>query len=305
MKKKKIMKKTIVLLLLASALCTVAVGCGNENSAEESKVVSDSSSVSSGLQPSESGLVYSNLVDAASQKEVVAQLESHGVTKAQTDQLLSWVKDFNGRVSSGSLPEGFSPMGKTGVDYSNVSVKEKEQTDGELLSEVNCRFTSYLLLKNRIQTNGKQEEKDTFLMFDIEALDTENLFPLNEAEKQNFISLFNWVPVKGENTLEGHIAKIQQAWKDREIQISGEGISLINVYLHSELEDVRFVGHSGVLMETEDGLLFVEKYGPLFPFQATKFHNREELKAYLLSRADLYGEATELEPIVMENNQPL
>ena len=68
MKKKKIMKKTIVLLLLASALCTVAVGCGNENSAEESKVVSDSSSVSSGLQPSESGLVYSNLVDAASQK---------------------------------------------------------------------------------------------------------------------------------------------------------------------------------------------------------------------------------------------
>ena len=37
-------------------------------------------------------------------------------------------------------------------------------------------------------------------MFDIEALDTGNLFPLNKAEKQNFISLFNWVPVKGENT---------------------------------------------------------------------------------------------------------
>ena len=59
----------------------------------------------------------------------------------------------------------------------------------------------------------------------------------------------------------------------------------------------RFVGHTGVLMETEDGLLFVEKYGPAGPFQATKFESRNALEHYLLARPDLYGDETELLPI--------
>lgn len=62
------------------------------------------------------------------------------------------------------------------------------------------------------------------------------------------------------------------------------------------------MGHTGVLVQMQDGLLFVEKYGPLFPFQATKFQNREALKNYLQNRPDLYGDETELKPIIMEND---
>ena len=69
------------------------------------------------------------------------------------------------------------------------------------------------------------------------------------------------------------------------------------------LDGVRFVGHTGVLMETEDGLLFVEKYGPAGPFQATKFESRNALEHYLLARPDLYGDETELPPIVLENGK--
>ena len=80
-------------------------------------------------------------------------------------------------------------------------------------------------------------------------------------------------------------------------------VFLINVYLHNSFDDTRFVGHTGVLLETSEGLLFVEKYRPAYPFQATKFQNREELKTYLLARPDLYGDETELKPIVMENGR--
>lgn len=45
----------------------------------------------------------------------------------------------------------------------------------------------------------------------------------------------------------------------------------------------------------------MEKYSALAPFQATYFKDREELKDYLLARPDLYGDETELDPIVMEN----
>ena len=103
----------------------------------------------------------------------------------------------------------------------------------------------------------------------------------------------------------GHWDKIQQAWRSRDIALQGSGLSLVTVYAHSVFEDVRFVTHAGVLAETEEGLLFVERYSPEAPFQATRFQNRAQLKEYLLARPDLYGEKKELPPIVMENGEPL
>lgn len=303
------MKKTIAVCLAAILLLA---GCGKATEQADK----------------ETGIVYSNLLGEASQKEVAEILTSHGISKGQADILMAWAKDFNGRVSAGKLAEGFQPMEETGVSYDGLVVdykkieepeekdktipeKELDRTIDDLLipeeiaPEANCRLTSYLLMQPWIKTNGKQLEDDTILMFDIEAIDGYAPFYMEEAERSNFISVFNWVPVKGTSTLEEHVEKIGEAWKDREIQISGEGISLISVYVHNPFDEVRFVGHTGVLVETEDGLLFVEKYGPALPFQATKFQNREQLKTYLLARPDLYGDETELKPIVMENDTVL
>lgn len=107
--------------------------------------------------------------------------------------------------------------------------------------------------------------------------------------------------MEGTKTLEEHEEKIQEAWKERNIQIRGDKLSLVCVYLHAPEDQARFVGHTGVLAETEEGLLFVEKYSSLAPFQATYFKDRAALKDYLLARPDLYGDETELAPIVTEN----
>lgn len=250
-------------------------------------------------------VMYSNLADSASQSQVANILQDHGVTQQQTDALLSWADDFNGRVTSGTLTEGFQEMPENGADYAGLIIKNNEAEDGYIYPEANCRLTSYLLMKNMIHTNKKSDPNDTYMVFDVDAVDTYKPFYLTDEEKGNFVSLFNWVPLNGAATLEEHVQQIQHAWEDREIKIDGDGISLITVYLHGTLDDVRFVGHTGILMETKEGLLFVEKYGPQLPFQATKFNNREELKNYLLGRKDLYGDENELEPIVMENNKVL
>lgn len=282
------MKKYISLLgacLLTALFC---VGCGSSPAPSQSD---------------NSKMVYSNLTDADTQTEVTDLLQNHGVTKEQTDTLLSWAEDFNSRVTSGTLPQGFAPMADTGADYSGLIIQNKEAADGTFYPEANCRLTSFLLMKNLIETNGTHVDNDTILMFDVEAIDSYEPMALSPEERSKFISLFSWVPVDGADTLEAHIERIQNAWKERDVQIGGDGISLITVYLHSPFDNVRFVGHTGVLVQTDDGLLFVEKYGPQLPFQATKFQNREELKQYLLDRADLYGDETELPPIVMENDQ--
>lgn len=254
--------------------------------------------------PDPEGILYSNLADPASQKRVTQLLEAHGVPAEQTGQLMAWAEDFNGRVED-PLPEGFQPMGESGPDYTKVLLPYREEEHGEPIPEANCRLTSFLLMKHNVTTNGTYPEGDFYLLFDVEAIDQYEPFHLSQEELRTYRSLFTWVPLQGAATLEDHISAIQTAWKERDIHISGEGISLVNVYLHAPMDEVRFVGHTGVLMDTEEGLFFVEKYGPIFPFQVTKFQNREELVTYLLSRPDLYGDETELPPIVMENDRLL
>ena len=83
-----------------------------------------------------------------------------------------------------------------------------------------------------------------------------------------------------------------------------DAVSLICVYLHAPEDQARFVGHAGCWRNRERACCF-EKYNISLPFQATYFRDREELKQYLLSRGDLYGDETELAPIVTENEKIL
>lgn len=243
-------------------------------------------------------IMYSNMQDTKSREEVFSELKKHDVSDNQINKLIEWMDDFNSYVKDGQLSNGFKKMDGDLVDYSTLELKDMPSY------YVNCRLTSFMIIKNALTTNCKPDDSDTYLMLDLDAIDTDKPISMTEQEKLNYTTLFNWIPLDDAKTLEQHEEKIETALKDRDIKIDeSKGLSIINIYVHSTFDNVRFVGHTGVLMDTDNGLLFVEKYGPDTPFQATKFHNREELKKYLLARPDLYGEKDEVAPIITENNK--
>ena len=243
-------------------------------------------------------IMYSNMQDTKSREEVFSELKKHDVSDNQINKLNEWMDDFNSYVKDGQLSNGFKKMDGDLVDYSTLELKDMPSY------YVNCRLTSFMIMKNALITNCKPDDSDTYLMLDLDAIDTDKPISMTEQEKLNYTTLFNWIPLDDAKTLEQHEEKIETALKDRDIKIDeSKGLSIINIYVHSTFDNVRFVGHTGVLMDTNDGLLFVEKYGPDTPFQATKFDNREELKKYLLARPDLYGEKDEVAPIITENNK--
>lgn len=47
-------------------------------------------------------------------------LQAHGVSQEQTDTLLAWADDFNARVTTPTLTEGFTAMEGDFVDYSSL-----------------------------------------------------------------------------------------------------------------------------------------------------------------------------------------
>lgn len=243
-------------------------------------------------------IMYSNMQDTKSREEVFSELKKHDVSDNQINKLNEWMDDFNSYVKDGQLSNGFKKMDGDLVDYSTLELKDMPSY------YVNCRLTSFMIMKNALITNCKPDDSDTYLMLDLDAIDTDKPISMTEQEKLNYTTLFNWIPLDDAKTLEQHEEKIETSLKDRDIKIDeSKGLSIINIYVHSTFDNVRFVGHTGVLMDTNNGLLFVEKYGPDTPLQATKFHNREELKKYLLARPDLYGEKDEVAPIITENNK--
>ncbi|WP_025728247.1 DUF4300 family protein [Atopobacter phocae] len=284
------MKKILTLI----AACVVLTGCHTKENTDSAQPDVQSTKI-----------YYTNLNNKTTQQEAKDILSENKVPDQQIDTLIEWADDFNQRVKNDSLTNGLTPLHDLKVDYSNVSLEMKETDSGDLFPEVNCRLSSFLLSKHLIQTNHQAINDDTFLMFDIEAIDQFDMYHLSPEERANFITLFNWVPMNGTKKEEEQIQLIQQAWSDREIQMAPGNMSLVNVYLHSPLEDIRFVGHTGVLMEQGTQLIFIEKFGPLYPFQTTTFQSREELNDYLLNRDDLYGEKDELPPIIMENDHLL
>ena len=297
------MKKFKLILPITIMLCMSLAACGTPNSTVGGE---KPGSTPSSATPNQEQITYSNLADANSRDQIMELLRKNHVSNTQIETLKVWVEDYNSRVSP-PLAQGFNPMENMTVNYESLTLDAKKLPDGSDCPEANCRLTAFLLFKNLVSANQQvKDESDILLMFDINAIDNVSEHAMAEKERNTYITLFNSVSLNGASTLDGHIQRIQDAWKKREIVFeNNSGISLISLFLHSSLDDLRFVGHAGILMETDDGLVFFEKYSSDSPYQATKLRDRKELKKYLLARSDIYGEKTDLEPILMENDKVL
>lgn len=277
----------------------------NNNHAQQNMVNTNINMTDQNEQKDESEeqyLTYTNLVDQATQQEVKNQLITAGIQEETANEFIEWVNEYNNNVISvDALQAGYQSVNQSPVDYSDVYINEEFREDGTLMLGINCRLTSYLLFQQFIEAKQELDSYDPYLMFDVEAIEMDKRYETFNKEK--FITIFEPVTVEANSTLEDHIDAIAAAWKSRGISIKDNGkVSLITMYLHDNYEDKRFVGHAGILLEAEDELLLIEKYGPNEPFQATKFESENDMVNYLLSRPDLIGDGSEEAVIVMKND---
>ena len=141
-------------------------------------------------------------------------------------------------------------------------------------------------------------------MFDVEAMEQYPLMAFDKGDESKFITLFNPVVVEDTTDKDKHIKSISEEWQNRGISFEEvEGISLLNLWMHDPYEQKRFVGHSGILVSLEESFIFIEKYSASNPFQVSKFNEKQEVIDYLLSREDIYGDDSESDIIITENEK--
>lgn len=292
--KKRLFIATVTGIILGSSL----VGCNTTQEIVTEDVINKD------VTQSEEQLEYSNLVDSKTQEEVKTSLIKAGIPAENAELFIKWVNEYNSNVESAdSFKEGFTLYNGSEINYDDVYLRTDKETNKDTARmDTNCRLTAGLLMKDLVTVGQYNDEADNYLMFDVQAIQEDSKYDVLKADYQKYVTLFNPVTVEAGTDLTNHIAQIQTEWENRNIVFDEHAnVSLITLFLHDPVENKRFVGHTGVLVEDEEGFVFVEKYASVLPYQVTKFNSEQEVVQYLLKRGDIMGDGSEGAPIVMRN----
>ncbi len=135
-------------------------------------------------------------------------------------------------------------------------------------------------------------------MFDLDAIDNVSRYASLKARRELFTTVFGDKPVPDGTSPEDVFANV---WKTYGIQVNNENVSLLSVVIYDPDFKTAFVGHTGVLIDRGDDLLFIEKIAFEQPYQATRVNNLEELLVVLGKRPEYFGEAGQPGPSIFIN----
>lgn len=256
--------------------------------------------------PVKERLEYSNLVDKESQAYVKTLLLDKGLEEKNINLFLEKLNSYNETVGRENLLEsGFKTIASYDIEYDELSLSENWNKKNPIFIGNNCRITSYDLLKDDIAIDRSNSIEGDNLFMDMDALDNDSI-EYSKDYIDGFESFYSSIPTGKTKDINKHIEKIDKEWKDRSIGFKmNDGLSLISVFIHDDMDDVLFVGHTGLLVEDEDRLVFIEKLSFDMPYQALKFNNRLELNDYLMNKYDVsYGQDF-AKPFIFENDKLL
>ena len=255
------------------------------------------------------GLIYSNLVDQASQAEVKTALLQAGIAEENVKKFFEQVAFFNQHAGTESLVQsGFIYTGTLVPEYDLATIISNLEKNSPNFIGYNCRITSFSLMRYIITIAKLGLVNASQLFMDQDALKTSPQKIFSPEEQKQFESFYSLVPTITTKDQTVHFEKIKKSWSEKGISFKHAQASLISVWMHSHFEgeeDFLFIGHIGVLLDIGKELLFVEKLAFNEPYQAIKFATRADLIAYLKAKYDTEYNQPTASPIVLENDQPL
>ncbi|WP_053351182.1 DUF4300 family protein [Streptococcus sp. X13SY08] len=257
---------------------------------------------------SASGITYSNLLDSNSQADLARALEKE-LPKVDVDRFLEQVTFYNDHVPTDSLVQsGYGHSKELVPGYDVASISEKWFQQFPNFSGFNCRLTAFSLLHSLISVKNTGGFDDSLLFTDKDAIASA---PKNSAftdrEIADFKTLFGAVATDNITDTTLHSQKVQAYWKQQGVEFHTGNLRMISVWFHDQIDPDAtklFIGHVGVLVPAEEGVLFIEKISFEDPYQVLKFANAEEVVTYLMDKYDVDTSGS-TKPFLMENDQPL
>ncbi len=244
------------------------------------------------------------MVDEASVNEVRESLLAAGVDEKKVDEFLAEVKNYNDTVGDiGQVKEGFKLSDELIPFYDTMAADEKWLAKNSDFVGYDCRMTAFLLANDAISVGNPSKEESANLFVDNEAIEYSGNPNFTDENKAKFNTIFASIPAERSKDINVHLSEMKKHFEDAKISFNNPNLSLVTVCRHDDIDDMMFVGHTGILVPSVhgDSLLFIEKISFQEPYQALKFRNRAELSDYLVNKYDLYIPEETARDFVMEN----
>lgn len=227
--------------------------------------------------------------------EVCKELESAGAS--HVDVFREWVADFaDSAGNNAELEDTWADPEKLKADTGKCMDGWEQNHD---YSDADCRMTAFLLLDGMLQAESDEGDyKGTYLMFDTDAIDNVDRYAIIKDNRDMFTTLYGEKSVTDDKHPE---TTFSDSWKHYGFQIDSDKISLLSIVIYDPDSNVVFVGHTGILIKSSDGYLFVEKIAFEQPYQATKVYTMDELLDIMSLRPEYFGEEGEAGPFVYNN----
>lgn len=268
------MKKRIWAALFALALCLSAASAQGDVPVPEAG------------EP-----VFSNLNGVEVLDATMELLRQGGVDAQSVDVLSAWVLDYNVLCQNNPvyrLAGEYAPMPEGAVDYGEevdvYAAFAQQWWEGAQREypDLTARVIAYWLLRDAISIANPLASQDWdsegWLSSDADCIAGNPNLRLDEAQTAACFTLFHPVDVvQGADAGEMYEA-IAQAWQERGICFAEGEAALVTVWIPDAAQCAPT--HAAVLVPAQGAFLLFEKYGALYPYQATLFASRDEVRDY-------------------------
>lgn len=291
--------KNILKILLTMSMVLILVSCSPKtNDANQETAPNDKQSV----EPSDKDddtIMYTNLSSDETKDELKNALLDKGLNEGDVDSFMSNLDTYNESADTSELASSFTKYSDD-VAYNNSMDKFTEKNPDFL--GINCRITTFSLMKNSMDVNKELEDKSSVLDFDKKAISDKSL--LSEDDMKKFITYYAPINVKDEKA--NYEDLITKEFSERGIKFNNDKVKVVSVYLNSNDEidgNILFVGHTGLIYEDQGKYYFLEKLSFQEPYQLLRFNSKKEIYDYLMKKYNQdMGEGTH-EAIVTENDK--
>lgn len=291
--------KNILKILLTLSMALIFVSCApktNDTSNEKNQVDKQDETTDN---KDDDTIMYTNLSSDETKDELKKSLIDKGLNEGDVDSFMSNLDYYNESADANELASSFTKYSDD-LAYNNSMDKFTEKNPDFL--GINCRITTFSIMKNSMDVNKELEDKSSVLDFDKKAISDKNLF--SEDEMKKFITYYAPINVKDEKA--NYEDLITKEFSERGIKFNNDKVKVVSVYLNSKDEidgNILFIGHTGLMYENQGKYYFLEKLSFQEPYQLLRFNSKKEIYDYLMKKYNQdMGEGTH-EAIITENDK--
>lgn len=284
--------KKLLILLMSLSMALLLISCSPKTNDTENQTNAPS-------DKDDETIMFNNIVSDETKNELKKTLLDKNLDEDDVNFFINSVDEYNKAADKNELKSDYTKYSED-ITY-NKSIDKYIEKNPDFIG-INCRITTFSLVKNSLKVEKELDDKSSVLDFDKKAISDKSILSSDELNK--FIAYF--APINVSDADGKYEDLITNEFVKRGIKFNNDNVKLVSVYINSNDEidgNIFFVGHTGLMYKGNNDYYFIEKLSFQEPYQMLKFKNKKALYDYLINKYNIKLDENSHDAIITENDK--